>query len=191
MKAMTTSLNESAVIRWGAAMIGLLCLLYGLMILGDFAEDWRRRAQSAEAEFDRRRRIVEAAPLWSEARKQAEADAIRLQAAAWRAPSDGQARATIQDWLSNSLITGGAERPSVRIDRAAPAQGVGLPVANDLVWVQVTVGGAMPLPALERWLAQIAGSDRLIVVDRLRVQSQPAARFEAVLLTPAQFGGAP
>jgi hypothetical protein len=165
-------------LRWGGAALCILVLAYVITGITDLADGWRRRGDAAMAALAPQRQAIDAAQIWADARRSVERDAQRLDALLWQAASEGQARAAIQDFLSRSLITEGVDRPMVRIDRVTAT------AVRDRFLVQVTVGGAIPLPALERWLGGLARSDRLITVDRLRVQSLPTARFEAVLMLP-------
>jgi hypothetical protein len=172
--------------RMGVLLIGALLAAFALSSASSFVEEgWKRRERDLREELEQGRRLAASGPEWADARRRAESDGARLEALSWRASSESQARAMIQDWLSQSLIAQGTERTTVRIDRVTPAG------APDLVLVQATVTGGMPTPALERWLGLIANAERLVVVERLRVQSQPAARFEAALILPVKLGGAP
>ncbi|MFY7961521.1 MAG: GspMb/PilO family protein [Elsteraceae bacterium] len=172
--------------RIGALLIGILATAFALVSAPNLVDEtWRLRERDLRAELEQGLRLAANGPAWAEARRRAESDAAGLSALSWRASSESQARAMIQDWLSQSLTAQGAERATVRIDRVTPAG------APDLVTIQATVTGGMPTPALERWLGALAGADRLVVVERLRVQSQPAARFEAALTAPVKLGSAP
>jgi len=172
--------------RVGALLITVLLTVFALGSVSGLVEDgWKRRAHELREELAQGRRLAASAPDWAEARRRAESDGARLDALTWRASSESQARAAIQDWISQSLTAQGAERSTVRIDRVVPAG------APDLAMVQATVTGSLPIPALERWLGVIASADRIVTVERLRVQSQPAARFEAALLLPVKLGGSP
>jgi DNA-binding transcriptional ArsR family regulator len=172
--------------RAGALLIGALLAAFALSAaFGSVEDGWRGRERALRAELAQGLALAKNGAEWAEARRRAEGDAARLAALTWRAGSESQARALIQDWLSQSLIKEGAERAMVRIDRVAAAGG------PDLATVHATVTGGMTIPALERWLGVLAGADRLVVVERLRVQSQPAARFEAALILPIRLSGSP
>lgn len=165
-------------LRWGGAALCVLVLAYVVTGIADLADGWRRRGDEAMAALAPQRQAIDTAQIWADARRSAEREAQRLDGLLWQAASEGQTRAMIQDFLSRSLIDEGVDRPTVRVDR------VTVTAVRDRFLVQVTVGGAISLPALERWLGGIASADRLITVDRLRVQSLPTARFEAVLILP-------
>lgn len=172
--------------RIGVLLIGALLVAFALSSASSLVEErWKRRESDLREELEQGRRLAASGAEWAEARRRAESDGARLEAMNWRAGSESQARAVIQDWLSQALIAQGAERSSVRIDRLTPAG------APNLVLVHATVTGGIAVPALERWLGVIASADRMVVVERLRVQSQPAARFEAALILPVRLGAAP
>jgi hypothetical protein len=122
--------------------------------------------------------------LWH--RRRAETDVARVQAEArlWEAETDGIAQANLQSWIIEQANRAGLGRVEIQIGLQAGAN-------NPLKLRQLSaqIRGRLEPGALFKFLEAIASHDRVLVVNRLELQTAPAPHFELVLdafLRPAR-----
>jgi hypothetical protein len=112
--------------------------------------------------------------------RRAESELLRVQAEGrlWEAESDGLAQANFQAWLLEQANQAGMGQLEIRTSINSNAN-------NPLKLRQLTaqVSGRFEAAGLLALLRSIAGYDRLLVVNRLDVQTQPFPRFEMLLGT--------
>ena len=122
--------------------------------------------------------------LWH--RRRAETDVARVQAEGrlWEAETDGIAQANFQSWIIEQANRAGLGRVEIQIGIQAGAN-------NPLKLRQFSaqIRGRFEPVALFKFLEAIASHDRVLVVNRLEVQTAPIVHFELVLdafLRPAR-----
>jgi hypothetical protein len=112
--------------------------------------------------------------------RRAETDLLRVQAEGrlWEAESDGLAQANFQAWILEQANRAGMAQLDIRTS-------VNFNANNPLKLRQLTaqVTGRFEANALLALLRSIASHDRLLVVNRLEVQTVPFPRFEMLLGT--------
>jgi hypothetical protein len=112
--------------------------------------------------------------------RRAETDLLRVQAEGrlWEAESDGLAQANFQAWILEQATHAGMGQLDIRTSINSNA-------SNALKLRQLTaqVTGRFEPNALLALLRSIASNDRLLVVNRLDVQTAPFPHFEILLGT--------
>lgn len=112
--------------------------------------------------------------------RRAETDLLRVQAEArlWEAETDGLAQANFQAWLLDQANRAGIAQTEIRTSINSNASN---PLKLRLLTAQVT--GRFEAAGLFSLLRAIASHDRLLVINRLEVQTVPVSRFEILLGT--------
>ena len=120
--------------------------------------------------------------------RRAESDLLRVQAEGrlWEAESDGLAQANFQAWILEQANHAGMGRLDIRTS-------INSNTNNPLKLRQLTaqITGRFEANPLFGLLRSIASYDRLLVVNRLEVQTEPFPHFEMLLgtfLRPGQRG---
>ena len=112
--------------------------------------------------------------------RRAESDSLRVQAEGrlWEAESDGLAQANFQAWILEQANNAGMGQLDIRTSINSNAN-------NSLKLRQLTaqVTGRFEASGLFALLRSIASYDRLLVVNRLEVQTVPFPHFEMLLGT--------
>jgi len=171
------------------AVLGLLAIVtivvgYGLVWLNDAAA--RLRLEEGRERL-RLQRVVEIAreTEWPERVDASQQAREALEARLWTAPSEGVARADIQDWISGIGREVGLPNLDIRIELTKPPA---LPA--DLRQITATIA-AQPLEAaVVAMLDRIERSPHLVVVDRLNLKQQPGPYLEMALIGYARIGAA-
>lgn len=163
--------------RWLLAAVGLIVLVSAILGLSD-------RIDAARADFAQRARHVARLETvaketeWPDRRATAEALRAQLDGRLWSADTDGLALADFQDWIAltgrESVLTLSEVRPEIDPGANNPA---------GLRKMSANVAGAFDASALERFLAAVAQHNRIVVVDKLRIQTTPTPRFDMTLTT--------
>jgi orotidine-5'-phosphate decarboxylase len=96
----------------------------------------------------------------------------------WPWETDGLASAEFQDWISKFGRESGLTINEIRPD--IETKGIG---NSGLRKMSVNVTGTFDVVAMEKFLAVIAGQNRTVLVDRLRISSIPISRYEMSLVT--------
>jgi hypothetical protein len=132
------------------------------------------------AELQRRVGRIEqlAGTDWRQRRSETEPLRVQAESRLWEAETDGLAQANFQSWITEQA--GGAGLGPIEIRTAINA------TANNVMKLRqlsAQIGGRFEPEGFFRLLQAIAGHDRLVIVDRLEVQTLPVPHFEMQLVT--------
>ncbi len=151
--------------------------IYGLFLAGDAVDSLRKRTATLATEVDRLRPLAGTNPWTSradDARQQLEA----LSAMQWREVDAGLAEAAFQDWVRSVADKSRLRVREVTLSRSAPL----LPASTAKVVreypdhpVRLRMTVELGRNELLAFLAEVARSERIVVVDRLLLK--PGAPF--------------
>jgi hypothetical protein len=149
----------------------------GLTILDGIASKLRRTLVEGQGQLGAVEHLGDG-DTWRQRR--AESDLLRVQAEGrlWEAESDGLAQANFQAWILEQANNAGMGQLDIRTSINSNANN---PLKLRQLTAQVT--GRFEANGLFALLRSIAGYDRLLVVNRLEVQTVPFAHFEMLLGT--------
>lgn len=163
-------------VYWGLWAIAAVIALYCVIVLAGFAS----RAETALAAD--KQRLVELRTtandaVWLERQAQSDTVLTTLRARLWSAETEGIAAASFEDWLRSNAQVNGLGAPQIRIanTQAARVEDLGLPGVRRLTAQMTTM---LEPRGLNGFLTALGMSERLVVVDRLRVLPEPANRIE-------------
>jgi Type II secretion system (T2SS), protein M subtype b len=157
----------------------------GLTVLDGIDTKLRRTLAEEQAQLGAIEHLSDS-DTWHQRR--AETDLLRVQAERrlWEAESDGLAQANFQAWIIEQANQAGMGQLDIRTSINSNANN---PLKLRQLTAQVT--GRFEAHALLALLRSIASYDRLLVVNRLDVQTVPFPHFEMLLgtfLRPAPRG---
>lgn len=149
----------------------------GLTVLDEIDTKLQRTLVEAQAQLSAIEHLSDS-DTWRGRR--AETDLLRVQAEGrlWEAESDGLAQANFQAWILEQAYHAGMGQPDIRTSINSNANN---PLKLRQLTAQVT--GRFEANGLFGLLRSIASSDRLLVVNRLEVQTAPFPHFEILLGT--------
>lgn len=115
---------------------------------------------------------------WRQRRVETNLSRVQAEGRLWEAETDGLAQANFQAWLLDQANRAGIAQTEIRTSINSNA-------SNPLKLRQLTaqVTGRFEANGLFALLQSIAGDDRLLVINRLEVQTVPFPRFEMLLGT--------
>jgi hypothetical protein len=124
--------------------------------------------------------------VWSQRRSETEPTRVQAEGRLWEAETDGLAQANFQAWALEEAARAGLG--SVEIHTS-----INTTTNNSLKLRQLSaqISGRFEAAAFFRLLQAIAGHDRVLVVNRLDIQTVPVSRFEMVLGTFLRPGPPP
>lgn len=163
-------------VYWGLWAIAAVVALYLVVLVAG----WAGRAETALI-ADKQRlvdlRTTANDAVWLERREQSETLRTTLAARLWTAETEGIAAASFEDWLRSNAQVNGLGQPQIRIanTQAGRVEDLGLPGVRRLTAQMTTL---LEPRALTGFLTALGMSERLVVVDRLRVLPEPANRIE-------------
>ena len=159
-----------------AALAFIVCAS-GLTLLDAADTDVLRRLSERQIRLTRVEELGKT-DLWHQRR--AETDPLRIQAEArlWEGETDGIAQANFQSWIIEQANRAGIGRVEVRTSINASAN-------NPLKLRQLSahVSGRFEAAGFFKYLQAVAADDRLLVIERLEIQTGPGSHFEMVLAT--------
>lgn len=176
MRQMRDEWNGNPRLRWGAAAIAAILLVYVLLVLADWRRDLHAQYQQRTLQLYKMAALA-GQEQWSVRAETARSLQKSLQAEIPRATTIGLAQAEAQAAIRQILNAFGPKlasesRPAVEV-RTDPG-----------VWrVPVTIRGMLTQPQLMEVLRRIESSDRLFVIDDFQlgfVQGQPNITLTAV-----------
>ena len=149
----------------------------GLTLLDGIDTKLRRTLAEGQAQLGAIEHLSDS-DTWRQRRT--ETDLLRVQAEGrlWEAESDGLAQANFQAWILEQANTAGMGQLDIRTSINSNANN---PLKLRQLTAQVT--GRFEANGLLALLRSIASYDRLLVVNRLDVQTVPFPRFEMLLGT--------
>jgi hypothetical protein len=149
----------------------------GLAILDGIATKLRRTLVEGQGQLGAIEHLGDG-DTWRQRR--VESDFLRVQAEGrlWEAESDGLAQANFQAWILEQANNAGMGQLDIRTSINSNANN---PLKLRQLTAQVT--GRFEANGLFALLRSIAGYDRLLVVNRLEVQTVPFPHFEMLLGT--------
>jgi hypothetical protein len=149
----------------------------GLTVLDGIATKLRGTLAEGQAQLGAIEHLADS-DTWRQRR--AETDSLRVQAEGrlWEAESDGLAQANFQSWILEQANHAGMGQLEIRTSINSNAN-------NSLKLRQLTaqVTGRFEANGLFTLLRSITSHDRLLVVNRLEVQTVPFPHFEMMLGT--------
>jgi hypothetical protein len=115
---------------------------------------------------------------WRQRRDDTEPLRIQAEARLWEAETDGLAQANFQSWIIEQAGAAGITPIDVHTSINSTTNN-----AMKLRQLSAQVSGHFEAQSFFRLLEAIAGHDRLIVVDRVELQTLPVPHFEMMLGT--------
>jgi hypothetical protein len=114
--------------------------------------------------------------VWHQHRVESDLSRVQAEARLWEAETDGLAQANFQAWILREANQAGIAQVEIRTSINSNA-------SNPLKLRQLTaqVNGRLEATGLLKLLQAIASHDRLLVINRLEVQTTPFLRFEMLL----------
>mgnify|MGYP006433412459 CR=1 FL=1 len=164
--------SENPRLRLSLVAVAVILIVSGLLWLGD-----QRDVAAAELarEQARHARLVDLSEsdLWQQRLAELEADRARLAQRFWRAPSEGQAQAEFQAWLTEHAMRHEIQRLDVSVVGIGAVAGT-----PELAQVAIRINGRLDGNALAGLLEDLSTEQRLVTVRSLRVQGARRQRFE-------------
>ncbi len=116
--------------------------------------------------------------IWHQRRSETDLLRVQMEGRLWEAETDGLAQANFQTWLIDEAARAGIGQIEIHTS-------INSTTANPLKLRQLTaqLTGRFEAVAFFKLLQAIAGHNRLLVVDRLEIQTVPAPHFEMLLGT--------
>ncbi|MDR3733974.1 MAG: hypothetical protein P4L10_00385 [Acidobacteriaceae bacterium] len=164
-------------IGYGIAIAVILSLATGLLYFSDFVDSDRQ----ALVELQHQKSQLEALARdhdWGNRHQQAEALSVQLQSRLWEAETDGLARASFLDWLRGLATSNGVDKIDVHVEIDSNSTN-----ALKSRKMSGTLAGSFTPQSLEALLDQLLRSDRMIIIERLRIQLMPLPRIEMMVST--------
>jgi hypothetical protein len=158
-------------------MLGATLAVGGLMVLDAIDSAMLRRIAERQYRLVRIEQL-ESVDTWRQRRD--ETDPLRVQAEArlWEAETDGLAQANFQSWIIEQASAAGISPIDVRTTINSTTNN-----AMKLRQLSAQVSGRFEPQSFFRLLQAIADRDRLVIVDRLELQTLPVPHFEMLLGT--------
>lgn len=173
-------LQENLKTRRSRVLLGLLAFAIagaGLTILDSVETTMRRALAERKGQLEATERLGNG-DIWRQRR--AETDLLRVQAEGrlWEGETDGLAQANFQAWILDQANRAGITQIDIRAN-------INSNVSNTLKLRQLTaqVTGRFEGNGLFALLQSIAAHNRLLLINRLEVQTVPFPRFEMLLAT--------
>lgn len=167
-------------LRWGLLAVGGLLWLQALLLLGDAAAGLREKAAALREDVQRLQPLARS-KVWPGRAEDARQQLAALRSMLWPESDLGVAEAAAQDWVRALAAKSrlgirnlAVSRPAAAAPTAASATPGALPSNVQAVRLRLTV--ELHRAALVAFLAELARSEQVVVVDRLalRTASQPA-----------------
>ena len=116
--------------------------------------------------------------VWHQRRTETDLSRVQAEARLWEGETDGLAQANFQSWLLDEAARAGLGSVEIHTSINPNAN-------NPLQLRQLTaqIAGRFEAAAFFKLIQAIAGHDRLLVVNRLEIQTVPMSRFDMVLGT--------
>jgi hypothetical protein len=131
---------------------------------------------------ERQRQLVRIEQLgkadWRQRRDDTEPLRVQAEARLWEAETDGLAQANFQSWITEQAAVAGIGRIEIHTTINSNTTN-----AMKLRLLSAQVSGRFEPEGFLRLLQAIAGHDRILIVDRLEVQTLPVPHFEMLLGT--------
>lgn len=116
--------------------------------------------------------------VWHQRRAETDLSRVQAETTLWEAETDGLAQANFQSWILDQAAHAGVGQVEIHASiNANPSN------ALKLRQLTAQVAGRFEAAAFFRLLQAIAAHDRLLVVNRLEIQTVPVSRFDMVLGT--------
>ena len=163
--------------RFLLVAFGFVLAAGGAAILDSADANMQRRLAERQRQLVRIEHLGETG-VWRQRRSETDLSRVQSEARLWEAETDGLAQANFQSWVLDEAARAGLG--SVEIHTSIN------PNANNplkLRQLSAQVTGRFEAGPFFKLLQAVAGHDRLLVVNRLEIQTVPVSRFEMVLGT--------
>lgn len=159
------------------AVCGFVAAASGATLLDSFDSKVERAITEHQRQLAGLGRLGEK-EVWHQRRTETDLSRVQAEAELWEAETDGLAQANFQTWILDQAAHAGLG--SVEIHTSINAN-----PSNALKLRQLTaqITGRFEVAAFFKLLQAIAAHDRLLVVNRVEIQTVPVSRFEMVLGT--------
>jgi Tfp pilus assembly protein PilO len=163
--------------RWLLAVVAVLLVGYAIVELAV-------RNAALKTEVTRRQRVENQLEVisketdWADRRQTAEALREQLESRLWSADTDGLTLADFQDWISKA-----ARESALTISEVRPEIDPAATNSAQARRMSASVYGVFDPTAMTRFLALVARNNRVMVVEKLKIQSSPVLRFDLTLTT--------
>ena len=149
----------------------------GLTVLDGIDSKLRQRLADAQAQLGAIEHLSDS-DTWHQRRAETDLQRVQAEGRLWEAESDGLAQANFQAWILEQANHAGMGQLDIRTS-------INPNVNNPLKLRQLTaqVTGRFEPNGLLTLLRSISSNDRLLVVNRLEVQTVPFPHFEMLLGT--------
>jgi Type II secretion system (T2SS), protein M subtype b len=159
------------------AALGCTLAAGGLTILDSVDTEMRRTGAERQGQLGLIEHLGDT-DVWHQHRVESDLSRVQAEARLWEAETDGLAQANFQAWILRQANQAGIAQVEIRTSINSNA-------SNSLKLRQLTaqVNGRLEATGLFKLLQAIASHDRLLVINRLEVQTTPFLRFEMLLGT--------
>jgi len=157
--------------------LGFTLGLSGLTVLDSMHAEMLQSLSARRLQLGRLQNLGDAG-VWQQRRSESERWRASAESRLWEGETDGLAQANLQSWIVEAAHRAGLAQLDIRTSINASA-------TNPLKLRQLTaqISGRFEPDGLFLFLRAIAADERLLLVDRLEVQTVPAVRFEMLLGT--------
>jgi hypothetical protein len=164
-------------LQWILAGSGAAIALLMILTVSDWVDAARSDLSAKRSAIIRLSRIADE-KNWDQ--RAAGVDQLRaeMENKLWPGDTDGVARADFQDWVDQAARLAAMGAVDVRPDiEAKPSNALGLRKMS------ASVTGVFDPAAFDRFLNTIYSHNRLLVIEKIKIQTAPIARFDMYLAT--------
>jgi hypothetical protein len=149
----------------------------GLMVVDAIDTTMLRRMTERQRQLTRIEQLG-GVDIWHQRREESEPLRVQAESRLWEAETDGLAQANFQSWIIEQAGAAGIAAIDVHTSINSTANN-----AMKLRQLAAQVSGRFEPESFFKLLQAIAGHDRLVIVDRLELQTLPVPHFEMLLGT--------